>query len=48
MEKQGEVNKYKSIIEGIEDRKARGATIKDRVRWQKVGDRCSGEFFKSI
>ena len=46
--KQGEVNKYKGIIEGIEDRKARGATIRARVKWQKVGDKCTGEFFKSV
>lgn len=30
-DKQGEVNKYKSIIKGIETRKARGATINARV-----------------
>ena len=47
-DKQGEVNKYKSIIEGIETRKARGATIRARVKWKKVGDKCSGEFFKSV
>ena len=48
MGKQGEVNKYKYIIEGIEDRKARRATIRARVKWQKVGDKCSGEFFKAV
>ena len=47
-DKQGEVNRYKGIIEGIEDRKARGATIRARVKWQKVGDKCTGEFFKSV
>lgn len=46
--KQGEVNKYRGIVEGIEDRKARGATIRARVKWQKIGDKCSGEFFKSV
>lgn len=46
--KQGEVNKYKSIIEGIETRKTRGVTIRARAKWQKVGDKCSREFFKSI
>lgn len=46
-DKQGEVNKYKNIIEGIETRKARGATIRARVKWQKVGDKCSGDFFQA-
>ena len=47
-EKQGEVNKYKSIIDGIEDKKARGATIRAKVKWQKVGDKCFGKFFKLV
>lgn len=47
-DKQREVNKYKNIIEGIEDRKARGAKIRARIKWQKVGDKCSGDFFKSV
>jgi hypothetical protein len=29
-------------------RKARGAAIRSRVKWQQVGDRCSAEFFKSV
>ena len=48
MDKQGEVNKYKNIIEGIETRKARGVIIRARVKWQKVGDKCLVEFFKSV
>ena len=47
-EKQGEVNKYKSIIKGIETREARGATIRARVKWQKVEDKCFGIFFESL
>ena len=31
--KQEEVNKYRGIMEGIEDRKARGATIRAMVKW---------------
>ena len=46
--KQGEVNKYKGIIGGIEDKKARATTLRERAKWQKVGDKCSGEFFKSV
>ena len=29
-------------------RKARGATIRSRVKWQKVGDKCTAEFFRSV
>ena len=32
----------------IDNKKARGATIRSKVRWQHVGDRFSAEFFKSI
>ena len=32
-DKQREVNKYKGIIEGIEERKARVTTIRARVKW---------------
>ena len=35
-------------MEEIETRKARGATIRARVKWQQVGDKCSAEFFKSV
>ena len=48
LDKQGEVNKFKRIIEEIETRKARGATIRARVKWKKIGDKCSREFFKSV
>ena len=47
-EKQGEVNKYKSIIKGIKTREAREATIRARVKWQKVGDKCFGNFLESL
>ena len=50
-EKQGEASKYKIIIEEIETRKAKGATIRSRVKWQKwqkVGGKCSAESLKSI
>lgn len=44
-ELQGEVNQYKRKMEEIETQKARGATIRSKVKWQKVGDKCSAEFF---
>ena len=46
--KQGEVNKYRDITKEIKNRKAKGATIRARVKWKKVGDKCSGEIFKSV
>ena len=39
---------YKRTLEEIETRKARGATIRSRVKWQKVGDKCTEEFFRSV
>lgn len=38
--KQGEVNQYNRIIEEIEIPKAK-VTIRSRVKWEKVGDKCS-------
>lgn len=46
--KQEEVNQLKSSTEDIEMRKARGAAIRSKVKWQKVGDKCLADFFKSI
>ena len=48
VELQGKVNQIKHSLEEIEARKARGATIRARVKWQKVGDKCSMEFFQSV
>ena len=48
LDKQSEVNKYKNIIEGIETRNARGATLRARVKWQGIGDKCSVEFCKLV
>ena len=48
VDKQGEVSRLNNILEEIETRKARGATIRARVKWQQVGDKCSTEFFKSV
>ena len=47
-EKQGEVSRLEEIMKGIETRKARGAALRSRLKWQQVGDRCSKEFFKSV
>lgn len=46
--KQGEVNLLKRTIEDIKTRKARGATIRSRVECQKIGDKCTTKFFKSV
>lgn len=39
---------HKRTLEEIETKKARGATIRSRVKWQKVGDKCTEEFFRSV
>jgi hypothetical protein len=44
LELQGEVDQYRRTIEEIETWKARGASIRSRVKWQKVGDKCA-KFF---
>ena len=46
--KQGEVSRLTKVMEELENKKARGATIRARVKWQGVGDKCSAEFFKSV
>ena len=46
--KQGEVSRLTKVMEELESKKARGATIRARVKWQGVGDTCSAEFFKSV
>lgn len=48
MGKQGKVEELKNALEGVESRKAWGATIRSRVRWNNVGNKCSADFFKSI
>ena len=48
IDKQGVVSQLQQCLEEIEIRKARGATIRARVKWQKVGNKCSAEFFKSV
>lgn len=40
IENNGEVNQHKYILEEMETRKARGAVVKSKVKWQKVGERC--------
>ena len=45
---QGKVNQFKRTIKKIETQKARGATISARVKWQKIRDKCSAEFFQSV
>ena len=47
-DKHGEVNKFKRIIEEIETRKAKGATIRAMVKWKKIGNKCLEEFFKLV
>lgn len=46
--KQGKVWEIKSTLEGVESRKAKGASVRARVKWNKVGNRCSVYFFSSV
>lgn len=46
--RQGEVSHLQDKIDGIEIHRARGATIRARIKWKKVGDKCTAEFFKSV
>ena len=46
--KQGEVSRLTKVMEELESKKTRGTTIRARVKWQGVGDKCSAEFFKSV
>jgi hypothetical protein len=47
-QKQEEVSRLKEVIVNIETRKARGAALRSRVRWQQVGDKCTKEVFRSV
>ena len=47
-DKQREVEKLRYILGEVDNRKARGAAVRARVKWQQVGDKCSAEFFKSV
>ena len=46
--RQEEVNHLQDKIDGMETHRARGATIRTKIKWQKVGDKCTAEFFKSV
>lgn len=46
--KQGEVSLLQNTIDGIVTNKARGVVIHIRVIWQKLDDKCTTYFFKSI
>lgn len=35
-------------MDNIETKKAKGAVIRLRVKWQQVDDRCSEKFFRSV
>lgn len=48
VELQGKVNQYKRMIEEIATRKARGTSIRSKVKWQKLGDKCSAKFFRLV
>ena len=48
VELQGEVSRYKNILDEVDMRKARGIMVRSRVKWQKVGNKCTKEFFKSV
>ena len=42
------VSRLKTILEELGTKKARGASIKCRVKWKQVGDMCSMKFFREI
>ena len=46
--KQKKINDLRQTLDGTETRKARGTAIRARMKWQKVGDKCSAEFFKFV
>lgn len=48
VDKQGKVWRIKNALEQVENKKAKGATIRSRVKWNKVGNRCTSEFFNSV
>lgn len=45
---QGEVSKLSKAIEEIKIGKARGATIRSKVKWKQMEDKCTMEFFKLV
>lgn len=46
--KQGEVREIKNALEGVESWKAKGDIFRVRMKWNKVGNKCSAEFFNSV
>ena len=46
--RQGKVSHLQDKIDDIKTHRARGAAIRARIKWQKVGDKCTAEFFKSV
>lgn len=45
--KQGEISRILTVIDELENRKAKGEIIRTKVKWQTVGNKYSAEFFKS-
>ena len=45
---QGKVSKYKHLLEESDMRKVRGAVVRSRVKRQRIGDKCTSDFFKSV
>lgn len=43
---QGEVSELSKALEDIEIVKAKGATIRSKVNWKQVGDKCTLDFFQ--
>lgn len=48
MEVQGVVNSLRDRMRHIEKRNAKGTTIRARIKWNEVGDKCSRQFFQTV
>ena len=47
VDKHGKFNQLQCNLDEIETKKARDAAIGSRVKWQKIGDKCTTDFVKS-
>lgn len=45
---QRKINHFKRKVEEIETQKTIDATIRGRIKWQNVGDKCFTKFFQTV